>query len=97
MHFYLREDNLKEDEREVEIVMCILSNYTPECLVKVWVECDVKQLDGVDEKLDGKAFAEKFKKAVDIAHVDVYRATTHNKGIYNGIDAVSRTESQMQS
>ena len=86
--FFLRQDNLKEDEREVEIVMCILSNYTPECLVKVWVECDVKQLDGVDEKLDGKAFAEKFKKAVDIAHVDVYRATTHNKGIYNGIDAV---------
>ncbi len=87
-NFFAHKDNLKENERDVEIVMCILSNYTPECLVKVWVECDVKQLDGVDEKLDGKAFAEKFKKAVDIAHVDVYRATTHNKGIYNGIDAV---------
>lgn len=73
---------------QVEIVMAILSNYTPECRVKVWVECPVYDLDGIDEHLDGQAFAEKFKKAVDIAHIDEYRATTHNKGIYNGIDAV---------
>ena len=86
--FFLRQNSLKEDERKVEIVMCILSNYTPECRVKVWVECHVNELDCVYEHLDGKAFAEKFKKAVDIAHIDVYRATTHNKGIYNGIDAV---------
>lgn len=72
----------------IEIVMSILSNYTPECRVKVWVECPVEQLDGIDEHLDGQAFAVKFKKAVDIAHIDTYRAVTHNKGIYNGIDAV---------
>ena len=72
----------------VEIVMAILSNYTPNCRVKVWVECPVYDLDHVDEHLDGQGFAEKFKKAVDIAHIDEYRATTHNKGIYNGIDAV---------
>ena len=65
----------------VEIVMAILSNYTPNCRVKVWVECPVYDLDGVDEHLDGQGFAEKFKKAVDIAHIDEYRATTHNKGI----------------
>ena len=86
--FFLRQTQLEETYRNVEVVMCILSNYTPECCVKVWVECPTSALDGVDEHLDGKAFAEKFKKAVDIAHVDVYRATTHNKGIYNGIDAV---------
>ena len=86
--FFLRQTQLEETYRKVEVVMCILSNYTPECCVKVWVECPTSALDGVDEHLDGKAFAEKFKKAVDIAHVDVYRATTHNKGIYNGIDAV---------
>lgn len=86
--FFLRQNQLPEDERHVEIVMSILSNYTPQCRVKVWVECPLYDLDGVDEHLDGKAFAEKFKKAVDIAHIDVYRATTHNKGIYNGIDAV---------
>jgi hydroxymethylglutaryl-CoA reductase len=87
-NFFLRQENLEEKDRHVEIVMCILSNYTPECRVKVWVECPTNQLDGVDENLDGKAFAEKFKKAVDIARIDPYRATTHNKGIYNGIDAV---------
>lgn len=86
--FFLRQENLEEKDRHVEIVMCILSNNTPECRVKVWVECPTNQLDGVDENLDGKAFAEKFKKAVDIAIIDPYRATTHNKGIYNGIDAV---------
>ncbi|MBO5810680.1 MAG: hydroxymethylglutaryl-CoA reductase, degradative [Bacteroidales bacterium] len=86
--FFLKQENLEEKDRAVEIVMCILSNYTPECRVKVWVECPTSQLDGVDENLDGKAFAEKFKKAVDIALIDSYRAATHNKGIYNGIDAV---------
>ena len=86
--FFSQQENLKEEERNVEIVMCILSNYTPECKVKVWVECHTDELNGVYEQLDGKAFAAKFKKAVDIAHIDEYRATTHNKGIYNGIDAV---------
>ena len=86
--FFSRQENLKEEEKSVEIVMCILSNYTPECKVKVWVECHTDELNGVYEQLDGKAFAAKFKKAVDIAHIDEYRATTHNKGIYNGIDAV---------
>lgn len=69
--------------------MAILSNYTPECVVKTWVECKLSELDNVDEKLNGEAFARKFEKAVRIAQVDVYRATTHNKGIYNGIDAVA--------
>ena len=86
--FFACQTSLEEKDRKVEIVMCILSNYTPECCVKVWVECHVDELNGVDENLSGKEFAEKFKKAVDIAHIDVYRATTHNKGIYNGIDAV---------
>ena len=72
----------------IEIIMSILSNYTPLCRVKTWVECTVDQLDNIDKNLDGLAFAQKYKKAVDIAHIDEYRATTHNKGIYNGIDAV---------
>jgi hydroxymethylglutaryl-CoA reductase len=68
--------------------MAILSNYTPECLVKTWVECDFKALDNVDESMTGEEFAKKFQLAVRIAEEDVYRATTHNKGIFNGIDAV---------
>lgn len=86
--FFRRQEHLDDGDRNVEIIMCILSNYTPECRVKVWVECPVSELDNVDEFLDGEQFAHKFKKAVDIAHIDPYRAATHNKGIYNGIDAV---------
>ena len=75
-------------ERTTETIMTILSNNTPDCRVKVWVECPTNQLDGIDEHLSGPEYALKFKKAVDIAHIDIDRATTHNKGIYNGIDAV---------
>ena len=86
--FFAEQKGLPEELRKVEIIMTILSNNTPDCHVKVWVECPVEQLDGIDEHLSGAEYAKKFKKAVDIAHIDVDRATTHNKGIYNGIDAV---------
>ena len=86
--FFAEQKDLPEDLRKVEIIMTILSNNTPDCRVKVWVECPVEQLDGIDEHLSGAEYAKKFKKAVDIAHIDTDRATTHNKGIYNGIDAV---------
>ncbi len=72
----------------LEIIMSILSNLTPNCVVKCWVETDVKNLDGIVPGVSGKEFAKKFHTAVRIAQVDPYRATTHNKGIYNGIDAV---------
>ena len=86
--FFAEQQDLPEELRKVEIIMTILSNNTPDCRVKVWVECPVDQLDGIDEHLSGAEYAKKFKKAVDIAHIDTDRATTHNKGIYNGIDAV---------
>lgn len=72
----------------LEIIMSILSNLTPNCVVKCWVETDVKNLDGIVPGISGKEFAKKFHTAVRIAQVDPYRATTHNKGIYNGVDAV---------
>jgi hydroxymethylglutaryl-CoA reductase len=76
-------------ERQVEIVMSILSNYTPESLVRAWVECPVADLGAFDDSgLDVAKFARRFNTAVKIANVDPYRATTHNKGIFNGIDAV---------
>ena len=75
-------------ENEVEIIMSILSNYTPDCRVKVWVETEFENLDKIDPHLTGKEFAEKFAKAVKIAQIDVNRAVTHNKGIFNGIDSV---------
>lgn len=76
------------DDRNLKIIMSILSNYTPECLVKTWVECDISAFGAIDENLSAEEFAWKFEKAVQIATVDVYRATTHNKGIFNGVDAV---------
>jgi len=85
---------LKEDKRftgreeECEVVMAILSNYTPECLVKTWVECDIEEFDDMDRNMSAGEFVKKFERAVHIAKEDTYRATTHNKGIMNGIDAV---------
>jgi len=79
----------EKGEREVEIMMSILSNYTPDCVVKAWVECDVNDLGEIDKDLSGGQFAGKFERAVQIAHIDTHRATTHNKGVFNGIDAVA--------
>ncbi len=85
-NWYQEQTDLKKDG--LEIIMSILSNLTPNCVVKCWVETDVKNLDGIVPGVSGKDFAKKFHTAVRIAQVDPYRATTHNKGIYNGIDAV---------
>lgn len=87
--FMAEQVELSDIEREIDIIMAILSNYTPECVVKTWVECPLNELANIDADMEGEAFARKFEKAVQIAHVDVYRATTHNKGIYNGIDSVA--------
>lgn len=73
-------------EGELEIVMSILSNYVPECLVKAEVSCDVEELS--HKNINGSDFAKKFVRAVKIAQNEPYRAVTHNKGIMNGVDAV---------
>ncbi|CAL2106441.1 3-hydroxy-3-methylglutaryl coenzyme A reductase [Tenacibaculum sp. 190524A02b] len=69
---------------DIEIVMSILSNYVPECLVRAEVSCKVEDLGGDNPR----EFAKKFEQAVKIAEIEPYRAVTHNKGIMNGIDAV---------
>ncbi len=73
---------------EPEIIMSILSNHIPDCRVECTVQCpidDLAGIRGIDNPLD---FARRFALAVNIARIDTYRAVTHNKGIYNGIDAV---------
>lgn len=72
----------------VEIIMAILSNHTPDCRVICTVECSIGQLAGIRGVSNPEDFARKFELAVRIAQIDPYRAVTHNKGIYNGIDAV---------
>jgi hydroxymethylglutaryl-CoA reductase len=76
-----------ETEKEIEVVMSILSNYVPNCIVRAEVSCPIEELE---EKhiLHPQEFAEKFVQAVQIAEVEPYRAVTHNKGIMNGVDAV---------
>ena len=74
-------------ELDIQIVMSILSNYVPNCLVKAEVSCPVEQLNE-DRSISAEEFAQKFIRAVNIAEVEPYRAVTHNKGIMNGIDAV---------
>lgn len=73
---------------QVEVVMSILSNYTPMSLVECWVEAPVEVLASVSGSMPPEVFAQKFVLATQIAGVDVSRAVTHNKGIYNGVDAV---------
>lgn len=72
-----------------ETIMSILSNYSPQNAVKVSVECKVSDLaESSDDTMPG-LFAERFCEAVEIARVDISRAVTHNKGFYNGVDAVA--------
>jgi hydroxymethylglutaryl-CoA reductase len=79
-------DLFTAEEKDIQIIMCILSNYTPECLVRAEVSCPVVELATTD--MSGDEFARKFERAIHVARIEPYRATTHNKGIMNGIDAV---------
>ncbi|RLA64745.1 MAG: hydroxymethylglutaryl-CoA reductase, degradative [Epsilonproteobacteria bacterium] len=79
---------LSEGEKTIEIIMAILSNYTPECLVRSYVECPIQDLEDGKLGMSVDQFVKKFNQALKISHMDIYRATTHNKGIFNGIDAV---------
>jgi hydroxymethylglutaryl-CoA reductase len=88
-NFLVKQTHFKDAEKDCEIIMSILSNYTPDCRIKVFVECDIKEFANCDLGMEPDRFVWKFQKAVEIAQVDIHRATTHNKGIFNGIDAVA--------
>lgn len=75
------------EEKNLQVVMSILSNYVPNCIVRAEVSCKVEEL--AEKQLEyPQEFAEKFVQAVAIAEIEPYRAVTHNKGIMNGVDAV---------
>ena len=75
------------EEKELDVVMSILSNYVPNCVVRAEVSCKIEELAS-KEITDPRKFAEKFIQAIRIAEVAPFRAVTHNKGIMNGVDAV---------
>ncbi|AEE18597.1 hydroxymethylglutaryl-CoA reductase, degradative [Dokdonia sp. 4H-3-7-5] len=80
------EVRFRESGANLSIIMSILSNYVPDCVVRAEVSCPVADLS--EKNIDGAQFAKKFIQAIAIAEEEPYRAVTHNKGIMNGIDAV---------
>lgn len=86
--FVLNHADIAESDKDLQVIMAILSNYTPDCMIRASVSCKVEELGKFAGGIDCHEFAEKFSTAVKIAHIDPYRATTHNKGIFNGIDSV---------
>lgn len=80
-------DDFTAAEKNIQVIMSILSNYVPNCIVRAEVSCKVEEL--AEKKIENpQEFAEKFVRAVRIAEIEPFRAVTHNKGIMNGIDAV---------
>ncbi len=80
-------EDFSKEEKDIQIVMSILSNYVPNCIVRAEVSCKIEALAEINIP-NPREFAEKFVQAVRIAEVEPFRAVTHNKGIMNGVDAV---------
>ncbi len=69
-----------------QALMAILSNYATESLVTA--ECTINISSLSRNKEEAHHLAKKLVMASQLAQVDPYRASTHNKGIFNGIDAL---------
>ena len=67
-------------------LMGILSNYATDSLVTATCRIAFRYLSR--QKDEARELAEKMVLASQFAQADPYRAATHNKGIFNGIDAV---------
>lgn len=76
---------LLEELTNAKALMGILSNYATKSLVKSTCAIDIKYLS--NDKKEAFNIAKKIELASEFAKIDIYRATTHNKGIFNGIDA----------
>jgi hydroxymethylglutaryl-CoA reductase len=63
------------------VILKILSNLSPERITRVTAVFD-------KDAMGGERVTKRFIDAYEMARTDIYRATTHNKGIMNGIDAV---------
>lgn len=69
-----------------QALMAILSNLATRSLVSARCAIDFKALSrNPDEAIE---IAHRMELASQLAQVDPYRAATHNKGIFNGIDAL---------
>ena len=79
--------SLLEQLTEGTVFLRILSNLADRALARAEVTLPVTLLDG--KGYSGERVRDGVIIAADFAHVDPYRAATHNKGIMNGVDAVA--------
>ena len=75
-----------EELSQGQSLMGILSNYATDSLVTASCRIAFRYLSS--QKDQGREIAEKMTLASQFAQADPYRAATHNKGIFNGIDAI---------
>ncbi|HHV8192111.1 TPA: hydroxymethylglutaryl-CoA reductase, degradative [Streptococcus pneumoniae] len=75
-----------EELSQGQSLMGILSNYATDSLVTASCRMAFRYLSR--QKDQGREIAEKIALASQFAQDDPYRAVTHNKGIFNGIDAI---------
>lgn len=69
-------------------LLAILSNQALQSKAKATADIPFAAL-ATKNISDGKLIAQRIAAASDLAHVDIQRAVTHNKGIMNGVDAVT--------
>jgi len=79
--------SLVENIAEGKVFLRILSNLTDRAMIKARVSIPLEAL--ADRGHDGEQVRDGIILANEFASIDPYRATTHNKGIMNGIDAVA--------
>ena len=79
--------SLIESITEGEVFLRILSNLADKALASASVIIPKDALETAD--YNGERVRDGIVIASDFAHADPYRASTHNKGIMNGIDAVA--------
>ncbi len=75
-----------EELSQGQSLMGILSNYATDSLVTASCRIAFRYLS--PQRDQGREIAEKIALASQFAQVNPYRAATHNKGIFNGIDAI---------
>ena len=75
-----------EELSQGQSLMGILSNYATDALVTASCRIAFRYLS--PQRDQGREVAERIALASQFAQADPYRATTHNKGIFNGIDAI---------
>lgn len=68
------------------VLMSILSNYSTTSVIRIEGKIAVSDLE--KGEVSGAEVAHRMERASVLAHIDPYRAVTHNKGVMNGISSV---------